>query len=73
MHPIVVRVIRVLDWTTYDGWLWFDGYQLVPNGDAVARRTLFVMTSGLIWQDPSAFVGRKNARRPVARMSLGIG
>jgi hypothetical protein len=28
MRPIVVRVIRVLDWPTYDGWLWIDGYQL---------------------------------------------
>ncbi|MET8043613.1 hypothetical protein ABZU25_22450 [Micromonospora sp. NPDC005215] len=24
MRPITVRVIRVLDWITYDGWAWID-------------------------------------------------
>ncbi|MEV4118994.1 hypothetical protein [Micromonospora sp. NPDC049645] len=36
-RPIFVRVIRVLDRPTYDGWLWIDGYRLAANGDAVAR------------------------------------
>ncbi|WFE41982.1 hypothetical protein [Micromonospora sp. WMMD998] len=41
------RVIRVLDWTTFDGWIWLEGYQLDERGDAVARRSIFVMLSGL--------------------------
>ena len=28
LRPIKFRVIRVLDWPTYDGWLWLDGDQL---------------------------------------------
>ncbi|WP_018786953.1 hypothetical protein [Micromonospora sp. CNB394] len=41
------RVIRVLDWTTFDGWMWLDGYQLDERGDALARRSIFVMQGGL--------------------------
>ncbi|MDG4800488.1 hypothetical protein O7618_07985 [Micromonospora sp. WMMD980] len=37
-HPIGVRMIRVLEWTTYDGWLWADVYELGPDGNATARR-----------------------------------
>lgn len=46
-EPILFRVIRVLDWTTYDGWIWLDGYQLNQAGDAVERRSVFVQISGL--------------------------
>ncbi|SCF36320.1 hypothetical protein GA0070216_11189 [Micromonospora matsumotoense] len=47
IRPITVRVIRVLtDWHTYDGWVWIDAYQLNAVGDAVRRRTLFVMPAG---------------------------
>lgn len=28
VSPIFFRLIRVLDWITYDGWIWPDGYQL---------------------------------------------
>ncbi|MBM0277333.1 hypothetical protein [Micromonospora tarensis] len=65
IRPIFVRVIRVLDWPTYDGWLWIDGYELGASGDAVARRSLFVMTAGLIWVDtptPAACVKRGPVR-----------
>jgi hypothetical protein len=48
-HPILFRVIRVHDWTTYDGWVWLDGYQLNIAGDAVERRTVFVQIAGLRW------------------------
>lgn len=41
------RVIRVHDWSTYDGWCWLDGYQLNASGDAVERRSIFVQMSGL--------------------------
>ncbi|WP_374197538.1 hypothetical protein [Micromonospora sp. RL09-050-HVF-A] len=47
IRPITVRVIRVLaDWHTYDGWVWIDAYQLNAVGDAVRRRTLFLMPAG---------------------------
>ncbi|WP_412099951.1 hypothetical protein [Micromonospora ureilytica] len=41
--PITVRLIRVLDWITYDGWAWIDCYQLNNKGDAIARRELYLM------------------------------
>jgi hypothetical protein len=41
------RVIRVHDWQTYDGWAWLDGYQLDSGGDAVERRSIFVLLGGL--------------------------
>ncbi|MEU7584844.1 hypothetical protein AB0A95_00930 [Micromonospora sp. NPDC049230] len=47
INPIMFRVIRVLDWVTYDHWVWLDGYQLDRKGEAVARRTLFVQRAGL--------------------------
>ncbi|MEU0549329.1 hypothetical protein [Micromonospora sp. NPDC005979] len=68
LRPIFVRVIRVLDWPTYDGWLWIDAYELTPNGDAVARRSLFVMPVGLIWPGTSARAApRSTTRTPVRR------
>ncbi|TCB87872.1 hypothetical protein E0H26_28680 [Micromonospora zingiberis] len=45
--PMLFRVIRELDWVTYDGWVWVDGYQLDSNGQAVARRSIFVQRAGL--------------------------
>jgi hypothetical protein len=45
--PMLFRVIRVHDWPTYDGWVWLDGYELNPAGDAVERRSIFVQISGL--------------------------
>jgi hypothetical protein len=47
MRPMMFRVIRVLDWQTYDGWMWLDGYQLNAAGDAVERRSIFVQRAGL--------------------------
>jgi hypothetical protein len=44
---MMFRVIRVLDWQTYDGWTWLDGYQLDTGGDAVERRSIFVQIDGL--------------------------
>nr|WP_239485459.1 hypothetical protein [Micromonospora humidisoli] len=48
VKPIRCRVIRVLDWITYDGWCWLDVYQLDDRGDAVARRSIFVRPAGLV-------------------------
>jgi hypothetical protein len=45
--PMLFRVIRVHNWTTYDGWIWLDGYELNPTGDAVERRSIFVQLHGL--------------------------
>ncbi|MEH1013394.1 hypothetical protein V6U90_09805 [Micromonospora sp. CPCC 206060] len=46
--PILFRLIRVQqDWITYDGWVWLDGYEIRANGEAVARRSVFVQRSGL--------------------------
>jgi hypothetical protein len=47
LRPMLVRVIRVHDWPTYDGWMWLDGYQLNSSGDAVERRSIFVQQAGL--------------------------
>lgn len=47
IEPLVFRVIRVLDWPTYSGWVWLDGYELNALGDAVERRSIFVQVSGL--------------------------
>ncbi|WP_433534202.1 hypothetical protein ACQPZK_18620 [Micromonospora sp. CA-249363] len=46
-RPIRFRLIRQLDWVTYDGWVWLDGYQVGELGDAVARRSIFVRKAGL--------------------------
>lgn len=46
-QPLLFRVIRVHEWSTYDGWAWLDGYQLNTAGDAVERRSIFVRLKGL--------------------------
>ncbi|WP_432905619.1 hypothetical protein ACQP1S_10275 [Micromonospora matsumotoense] len=68
-RPITVRVIRVLTgWHTYDGWVWIDAYELNGAGDAVRRRTLFLMPAGarrLTPQPgPPAGPARTAARQP---------
>ncbi|WP_221326197.1 hypothetical protein [Actinoplanes sp. L3-i22] len=44
---ILLRVIRVYDWMTYDGWIWLDGYEINSAGEAMARRSIFVQVRGL--------------------------
>jgi hypothetical protein len=41
------RVIRVDPRSTYDGWLWLEGYVLGPAGEALQRRRIFVRREGL--------------------------
>ncbi|MEU8372451.1 MULTISPECIES: hypothetical protein [unclassified Micromonospora] len=60
IKPIMFRVIRVLDWPTYDGWIWLDGYQLDARSDAVARRSIFVQPAGLV-------IPRRTAPAPTGR------
>ncbi|MEH1098202.1 hypothetical protein [Micromonospora sp. CPCC 205561] len=64
INPIFFRVIRVLDWVTYDGWIWLDGYQLDARGDAVARRSIFVQSAGLTAPVP---VGQQRRSRSPQR------
>ncbi|WP_433115801.1 hypothetical protein [Micromonospora sp. CA-246542] len=47
LRPITVRVIRELEWDTYDGWVWLDAYELDSRGEAVARRELYVRCEGV--------------------------
>lgn len=56
------RVIRVDPATTYEGWMWLDGYQLGPRGDAVERRRIFVQHDGLRMVESSQAV---NPSRPI--------
>lgn len=47
VRPITVRVIRVLDRPTYDGWAWVEGYELDgPDCEAVRKRQLFINLGG---------------------------
>ncbi|MTK01801.1 hypothetical protein FF096_07135 [Micromonospora sp. CP22] len=46
-RPIRFRLIKKLDLTTYDGWIWLEGYQVDDRGDAIARRAVFVREQGL--------------------------
>jgi hypothetical protein len=62
--PMLFRVIRVHDWSTYDGWAWLDGYELNASGDAVDRRSIFVQVSGL-QRAHVTLPTRLGARQPV--------
>ncbi|BCJ62236.1 hypothetical protein [Micromonospora endophytica] len=63
--PILFRLIRVLDRPTYHGWIWLEGYQLDNRGDAVERRSVFVMKAGLRVA-PASMVGKPGQRCPVS-------
>ncbi len=47
-RAIVFRVVRVDDRPTYEGFVWLDGLELAPSGDALERREIFVMVDGLL-------------------------
>jgi hypothetical protein len=63
-EPLLFRVIRVHDWPTYDGWVWLDGYELNSAGDAVERRSIFVLIDGLRQVGTAPDVRARNSRRP---------
>ncbi len=42
-----LRVIRVDARSTYEGWIWLEGYVLGPSGAALQRRRIFVRRDGL--------------------------
>ncbi|MGQ5260768.1 hypothetical protein ACTWLT_08440 [Micromonospora sp. ZYX-F-536] len=75
LRPIRYRVIRVLDWPTYDGWLWLDGYELNAAGDAVTRRSIFVQREGLqqVQSAPEPRPHTVRTRRPVVRTPVRVG
>ncbi|MFI2714661.1 hypothetical protein ACH495_31545 [Micromonospora sp. NPDC018662] len=62
VRPIRARLIRVLDWTTYDGWLWADVYQLGPDGNATARRSVYLRRSGVRVLTPPPPVSQRRPR-----------
>ncbi|HEX5740757.1 MAG TPA: hypothetical protein VFY17_04290 [Pilimelia sp.] len=64
VSPLLFRVIRVLDWPTYDGWAWLDGYSLNSAGDAVERRSIFVQVNGLRQVSACADNRPRGPRRP---------
>ncbi|MFI6067149.1 hypothetical protein ACIA47_18105 [Micromonospora sp. NPDC051227] len=66
-RPIRLRLIRVLDWITYDGWVWLDGYELDSRGDALARRSIFVMKAGLRSAPAPVAVGQPGRKRAPSR------
>jgi hypothetical protein len=50
-NAIVFRVIRPVDRSTYEGWVWLEGWELNPAGDAFLRREIFVQVAGLLdWE-----------------------
>ena len=65
---MLFRVIRVHDWSTYDGWAWLDGYELNSAGEAVDRRSIFVQVGGL---QRAQLAGSRFAA-PRARAQLGM-
>lgn len=67
--PMLFRVIRVHDWPTYEGWIWLDGYELNPAGDAVERRSIFVQVSGLRQVGKAPDPRSRNARQPAPASS----
>ncbi|MEV4480053.1 hypothetical protein AB0K04_13595 [Micromonospora coxensis] len=75
LRPITFRVIRVLDWPTYDGWLWLDGYELNASGDAVNRRSIFVQQAGLrtLQAAPAPRPHTVRPRRPLNRTPVPVG
>lgn len=62
--PILFRLIRVLNRSTYDGWVWLDGYELGESGDAIERREIFVQVAGLRAVGQAADPRTRNGRVP---------
>ncbi|WP_405428840.1 hypothetical protein [Micromonospora sp. NBC_00617] len=67
VRPITVRIIRELtDRHTYHGWAWIEAYELGPDGEARAKRELFVLREGvgLLTSGPTT---RRSTRRDSVR------
>lgn len=49
VNPILFRIALIHhERSTYDGWIWLNGYQLDHHYDAVERREIWVQPAGLI-------------------------
>ncbi|MFC3504501.1 hypothetical protein ACFOOK_26515 [Micromonospora krabiensis] len=72
-RALIFRFIRVLDWPTYDGWVWLDGYSLDARGNALHRRSIYVMPEGLRLIAPPRPQGQPARRRPIARTPVRVG
>ena len=46
-RALTFQVIQVDKRSTYDGWLWMEGFVLDARGRPVERRTIFVRRDGL--------------------------
>jgi hypothetical protein len=62
------RAIRRHDWATCVGDAWLDGYQVDAAGEAVERRSIFVLIDGL-FPAPAPQRPTGVARRPGGRRS----
>ena len=71
--PILFRVIRLHDWSTYDGWAWLDGYELNHYGEAVERRSVFVQVGGIERAHVTPRYVRKATRGPANRTTSNGG
>lgn len=75
-EPFLFAVIGQHDWSTYQGWVWLDGYQLDASGIARDRRSIFVQFSGLIYVNQASTRSRTRHRAvtthyPNTRPSVG--
>ncbi|KAB1937164.1 hypothetical protein F8271_19885 [Micromonospora sp. ALFpr18c] len=71
VRPITVRVIRELtDRHTYHGWTWIEAYELGPDGNARAKRALFVLREGV---GPSPSGPPETAHQQIRGVPLRVG
>ncbi len=50
-----LRVTKVDERSSVDGWVWLSGYQLDRSGQAVERRTVFVRLAGVVYLPASKY------------------
>ena len=58
-RALTFQVIRVEPRSTYDGWLWLEGYVLGADGEALRRRRIFVWRGGLRPAHAPAAIGTR--------------
>jgi hypothetical protein len=50
-RALTFRVTRIDARSTYEGWIWLEGYVLSPTGAALQRRRIFVRRDGLVREE----------------------
>lgn len=68
LRPFNFRVSRVRDVDPYSPWLWLDGYELNPVGEAAVQRSVFVLRAGL---RQAAVISQRHSRRTEAGAAGG--